>query len=662
MAGTSLIFGRRTLDIDRRVVTYEDTGGFSFYDLPPGPQRFSSRADNLDEMQHGKRVDTVTKVVLHHDGSNSSRECFSTLVQRNLSTHLMIDGDGTVYQVLNLNDVAWHCADANPESIGIDLNNPISPTKRASAGRRLYSGEVNGGRVTSVGYTEAQYTSLIAVLQKIVEVFPKVRPVAPIGIDGKVLQRRLAEPSGFSGIVGHLHISATKWDPGPGFDWERVLIGIRGKSMYYPVTLPGTQNLASVPKRKALSLAAPYFRNTETESTGGYFPFGLNQAWHTGVHLHLPEDSPVYAPADGVVKVARQAEPGKRGSANMLLIEHELEINESKRKCWTVLSHLRKEDLSPTSAVEWIRRLYLKSEEAVEPEGETDDEPRRSALGALSKPGRTALTNGHVALIEEPVKAGEIVGHTATFAGDLRGGKPVPLVDVAIIAGRPLVDRTDPTFEIVQEDKDEDILCNARAIWKRFTRDPEMIRGLVEGFYPLSAEEIREFFASERDAREMRRLVPRHVTEWSDATDVSQLVSRGLDFEWSARAKAKEYMNEIRPFLWWDDGVTRHAGLPGDRMVFAHHPIYLLAVLAVAEARRAMRSAGEPDKGLEGEDLRQAKLADAEKDRLWGQHEGGSGPGATEDFGAEDIDRADEGDGDDLWEFWEPGEWGPDQE
>ncbi len=33
--------------------------------------------------------------------------------------------------------------------------------------------------------------------------------------------------AGFEGVIGHYHITKRKIDPGPAFDWERVLGGAR---------------------------------------------------------------------------------------------------------------------------------------------------------------------------------------------------------------------------------------------------------------------------------------------------------------------------------------------------------------------------------------------------------------------------------------------------
>jgi N-acetyl-anhydromuramyl-L-alanine amidase AmpD len=660
MAGTSLIFGRERIDIGVRVKTFEDPDGFSFYTAPPGSRERFHKIDLVDvALAGGSRKDKINKLVIHHDGNRNSLGCFQTLLQRELSTHMMIDDDGTVYQALDLNDVAYHAADANGESFGLDMNNPIRPELcHDPDARRLFKGTINGGPVTSVGYTDAQYEALIAVINGLCKAFPKIQPIAPIGEDGHVLRQKLVDQS-FAGIVGHWHVSASKWDPGPGFDWERVLIGIRGKRMFFPVTLPGTRNLAYVPKAQALKEADAYFRNTET-GNGGYFPVGLRQAWHTGVHLHVDAGTPVYAPLDGRIKVARQMDldrPGlAQGSPNMVLVEHEIPIGGSPQKCWTVIMHLAKETLGRDSAVPWIQRLFQKEDEIVELTEAKDDR-------LPSSPGRQGLIAGRAALLDEPVKAGEIIGHTGKFNPNLEGGRAEELVDIALISAKPLVDPNDPTFEVDEEDTDPDILCNARSVWKRFTTKPDLLRGLVNGSYPLAPADISDFFAANRNAEPLRRLIPKHVTEWSDQTDFSGLAGDAVDFEWSQRKAAKAYLARIGPYLWWDEGVTKHVGLPDDRVVYAHHPIELLAVLSMGEARRALQPGDSgPEKGLEGDALRKARADDAAADEKWGMQAEGGGGSRTDDITGEIQDMDQGGDQDPErapWTDWEPGEWEP---
>ena len=102
---------------------------------------------------------------------------------------------------------------------------------------------INGRRHVAVGYTDAQYRALVQVINGLQRIFRGIKAEAPIGPDGGVLDRKLAAPTAFSGVLGHWHVSATKWDPGPGFDWERVLIALRGNSFNFPVTGDGVERV-----------------------------------------------------------------------------------------------------------------------------------------------------------------------------------------------------------------------------------------------------------------------------------------------------------------------------------------------------------------------------------------------------------------------------------
>jgi hypothetical protein len=52
-------------------------------------------------------------------------DCASVLNRRKVSVHFCIDGDGTIYQILDTQHGAWHASlnKANRESIGVEINN-----------------------------------------------------------------------------------------------------------------------------------------------------------------------------------------------------------------------------------------------------------------------------------------------------------------------------------------------------------------------------------------------------------------------------------------------------------------------------------------------------------------------------------------------------------
>lgn len=662
------------IDVGRRVRTYREEGAPTFY-VPGGKFRRlrdflgELSGDDADATAQSKRKAMVKRVVLHHDGMPTSAGCYQVLIQRQLSTHLMIDVDGTIWQPLAFSDVAYHAGDPhNMESIGIDVCNPVKPGRvdplQAQERGGLFEGVTNGGKVKSLGYTEPQYESLIAVLDGLCTFF-NLRRQVPVDEAGKVLRNKLANTD-FNGIVGHLHISANKWDPGPGFDWERILIGIRGNRFFFPVTLPDTRNLAHVPKREAKEEAERYFRRIE-EGDGGFYPVGVNQAWHTGVHLVTPakdkdgKRAPVYAPADGTIVVARNI-PSKRfekmGSPNFILIKHELKVREAKKTFFSVISHLDGEVLGRESDIKWIKDL--ENQDGPDALPDTDGRPQHAA------PGGVALKSGIVALIGVPIKAGDVIGHVGRFSPDPDGEQMADLVDFAVISAKPLI--ADGSFELDETDDDQGLLCNSRQVWKRYTEDPTELQGLIDGGYPLSPPEVKDFYAGNPRAVDLRFMAPKHVTEYSDTTDFSGLFGGGVDFEWALREKAERHLKRIRPFLWWTKEVGKHAGLPEDRFVYTWHPIALLTSLAIDEARSAF-NVEEKVKGISDKEIAAERAKDAASEREAAERDGtGVDHGVFGKFDdtkdvLDDAKNVDAEDTDEFelenWMRWEQGEWPP---
>ena len=681
--GTKILVGENFLEVGRNVVLYRNNLRLSFYELARkrGKAQFKAILQGADgafdkDLALVQRKGAVDKIILHHDGMPSSAGCFNVLSDRGLSTHFMLDRDGTIYQPLNVREIAYHAAGFNAQSIGIDLCNPIRSERvrrkarayeRSKGYTRVFSSRINGANRKSMGYTDAQYESLIALLDQLRTVFPKLGTLdAPVGTDARILRTKLAAAQEFSGLVGHQHVSATKWDPGPGFDWERVLIGLKGQQLYYPITLPETKNLVSVAKRKALSNAEKYFVHNEQGAEGGFFPFGANQAWHSGVHLPMKSGTPVLAPADGTIVVAKNTKPDERlGSSNVVVIKHETIVDDATKIYYSVLSHLREEKLGKASPIEWIRRFAkLRGKDEWADDEVTEFPPAR--------PGHRALIDGRVALVEDiKIKAGDVIGYVGGFApGDIMksGGlqltdkpKEIPSVlDFAVFSFDQVFGVDDPTFQSIDDDSDPGALCNSRAVWKTFTTNPEKLRGLVEGGYPLSIEEIRSFYGTTA-ATTLRWMSPRHVTEWSNTTDFSGMFGGGVDFEWSTRKAAKAYMKRIQKFLWWDDEVTKHLDAPKDRLVWTYNPIAFFTILAMGEARRVVK-AGEFEE-LNADELRAAKKRDGDMERKAGE---GSYAERARVINSADLDVDEDVDDDsdvdfenESWMRWEQGEWDP---
>ena len=208
----------------------------------------------------------VDQFVIHFDAAGTSRRCFEVLHdRRGLSVQLMLDLDGTIYQTLDLKEGAWHATKANGRSIGIEIANigayPVDETepldrwyRRDADGHvRIHLpdgvdgirdrhvplrpirdepvvGTIQGKRLRQYDLTAAQYDSLIKLTATLCTVFPKLRCDYPRDAAGALIPHKLPddEYARYRGILGHYHVQTNKVDPGPAFQWDRVIDGARG--------------------------------------------------------------------------------------------------------------------------------------------------------------------------------------------------------------------------------------------------------------------------------------------------------------------------------------------------------------------------------------------------------------------------------------------------
>jgi len=212
-------------------------------------------------LQDLRRV--VDRVVLHYDACGASERCFEVLHDiRGLSAHFLIDLDGTIYQTLDAKERAWHAAELNDRSIGIEIAHigadesratldewyierdgglQVNPEKIAKyfprrfvarpASAELRTATIHGRAVMQYDYTEAQYRALERLLVTLCRVLPAIPPTVPRIGDGKIhlgiIDYESAGPGSEAGIIGHFHGSTDKIDPGPAFDWDRIEKALR---------------------------------------------------------------------------------------------------------------------------------------------------------------------------------------------------------------------------------------------------------------------------------------------------------------------------------------------------------------------------------------------------------------------------------------------------
>lgn len=285
--GDEIIVAGQLFHTATPVVTWLDGGGYSGYSShchfepevvmpsnpaagPDEPRRYNHRDDLPAELaarvaENGWSLEdlqqTVTQFVIHYDACGTSRQCFKILQDvRGLSVHFMLDADGTVYQTLDLKERAWHAGTANSRSIGIEIaqigaypdrttldewydHDAVGwpylslPEWMAASGfrkpdfvarparRELVTGTINGQTLMQYDYTNEQYAALAKLTAALVRVFPRLPLQVPRDSDGQVRSTALSPEAlaSYQGLLGHQHVIESKIDPGPAFDWDRLM-------------------------------------------------------------------------------------------------------------------------------------------------------------------------------------------------------------------------------------------------------------------------------------------------------------------------------------------------------------------------------------------------------------------------------------------------------
>jgi N-acetyl-anhydromuramyl-L-alanine amidase AmpD len=237
------------------------------------PNRYGSRLARLEPAaaarvrEQGWDLDTlrgvVDQFVIHYDVCGTSRKCFEVLHdERGLSVHFLLDADGTIYQTLDLKESAWHATKANTRSIGIEIAQiGAYPPGKSEVLDRWYArdgdgrvrltlperlrapgfrnaqaslapareaavvGTIQGSELRQYDFTPEQYEALAHLTAALCRVFPRIAPRYPVDGQGGLVPRKLpdAEWEAYGGLLGHFHVQANKTDPGPAFDWERLM-------------------------------------------------------------------------------------------------------------------------------------------------------------------------------------------------------------------------------------------------------------------------------------------------------------------------------------------------------------------------------------------------------------------------------------------------------
>jgi N-acetylmuramoyl-L-alanine amidase len=115
-----------------------------------------------------------------------------------------------------------------PESLGdggIRTKNFVGHPAR----QELVHGTIQGHELRQYDFTPEQYDALTRLTASLCKVFPKIKCEYPKDAQGKLIPGKLPddELDKYQGVMGHFHIQTNKTDPGPAFQWDRVVGGAR---------------------------------------------------------------------------------------------------------------------------------------------------------------------------------------------------------------------------------------------------------------------------------------------------------------------------------------------------------------------------------------------------------------------------------------------------
>jgi hypothetical protein len=373
-----------------------------------------------------------------------------------------------------------------------------------------------------------------------------MRPEVPEK-NGEVIMDTLANPLDFHGIVGHLHVDLDKqkWDPG-ALDWKRILRALQG--FVFPIQI---RAFTEVPKTHDDLLAArkaAFF--TSEDRASGFFPLAPGRLWHSGVHLRGRAEAPVSAVTRGRLVAARKGE--RNGSStSFVLIRHEVEIDGDVITFFSLLAHLALPEFGTGNTVPWMQAL---------------EQPSRAA-------DRASIESGRVTLLDERVETGDLLG----YLGQVRRGPE---------QGSEL------HFEIFTADKLPGELergfryLNASADGPIARREPLVALFDKNNDGQVDASELAAVFhggdASKRQS--LRRIVIRHRHEWGDRSTLDEFVNLRELSAVPLADRRKLYSIAIAPYLFWNDALAEHAGLPQNQIIYSYNPISFLLTLAAHAA------------------------------------------------------------------------------
>jgi hypothetical protein len=183
--------------------------------------------------QHMKRKRNISMFVAHWDVCLNSKSCFRVLnkTSRSASIHFAIDNDGTIYQFLDMNHIAWHASkrSVNKKSVGVEISNAYYPKyqnwyKKNGFGERpmITDAKVHGKKMEPfMDFYPVQKEALKALMEAVHNALD-IPLEAP---EGDTVVKEVASGK-YKGFVHHFNVVKNKIDCA-GLDLNKIVEDIK---------------------------------------------------------------------------------------------------------------------------------------------------------------------------------------------------------------------------------------------------------------------------------------------------------------------------------------------------------------------------------------------------------------------------------------------------
>ena len=262
--------------VERRFAPLAQSDWQFFANQLESPNRYGMRGGRLsaEEVESlrggGWDLPTLQKVVdqfvMHYDVCGTSRRCFQVLHDARTQRPFHVGHGWHDLSDVGSKGRAWHATTSNSRSIGVEIAQigayppedakvldewyPPDDQQRPRirlpqslgdggvrtagfvgypARKERVRGIIQGRELVQYDFTPQQYDSLIKLTATLCRVFPQLRCDYPRDERGQLVREKLPDErlEIYQGLLGHFHVQTNKIDPGPAFQWDRLVTEAR---------------------------------------------------------------------------------------------------------------------------------------------------------------------------------------------------------------------------------------------------------------------------------------------------------------------------------------------------------------------------------------------------------------------------------------------------